>query len=103
MTVVVGARRVGKTYAVLDLVINKLKFADGKFIYLNFEDLGLKGASPDILDAAINLSHQLYGTLAEILILDEIHDLEGWQNAVYSLFELEFRKKYWEKIHAQAD
>ena len=91
MTVVVGARRVGKTYAVLDLVINKLKFADGKFIYLNFEDLGLKGVSPDILDAAINLSHQMYGTLAEILILDEIHDLEGWQNAVYSLFE---RKRF---------
>ncbi len=91
ITIIVGARRVGKTYSVLDLIINKLKLKDEEFIYLNLDDIELKASKAEDLVNAIDVHVQIYGKQPRFLIFDEVQDLDSWENAAYSLFE---KKKY---------
>ncbi|MCL5101481.1 MAG: ATP-binding protein [Candidatus Parvarchaeota archaeon] len=87
VTVIVGARRVGKTYSVLNFLLNKLKLKDSDFLYLNLEDAELDGfTNKDILDA-VNIHHQVYGKLPSFIYMDEPQVVKNWEKAVYSLHE----------------
>ncbi len=84
---IIGPRRAGKTYSMYDLILNKLKLKEDQYLFLNFEDLELKGLHPKILADSVDTHQQLYGKLPEFLFFDEIQSLKNWESAVYSLFE----------------
>ncbi|MCW1294199.1 MAG: ATP-binding protein [Candidatus Parvarchaeota archaeon] len=87
VTVIIGARRSGKTYSVLNFLLNKLKLRDQDFLYLNMEDVELDGfTNKDILDA-VGMHQQLYGKLPKFIYIDEPQVVKGWEKAIYSLHE----------------
>ncbi len=87
ITVIIGARRTGKTYSVLDFLLNKMKLKDSDFLYLNLEDVELDGfTNKDILEA-INSHQQLYKNLPVFIFIDEPQAVKNWEKAIYSLYE----------------
>ncbi len=92
VTVIVGARRTGKTYSVLDFLLNKLRLKDSDFLYLNLEDVDLDGfKNKDIFDA-LNVHQQIYGVMPSFVYVDEPQVVDGWEKAIYSLHEKQLFK-----------
>lgn len=87
ITTLIGARRVGKTYMVLDLMLNKLKLQNDDFLYLNFEDVELNGIKADEILNFINVHQQIYNKLPSFIFMDEPQELNRWEKVVYSLYE----------------
>jgi predicted AAA+ superfamily ATPase len=88
---IIGGRRTGKTYAIYDLILNKLKLEDDEFLFMNLEDIELENITAAELADTVNLHQQLYGKLPDFVIFDEVQSLDGWERPVYSLFE---KKRY---------
>ncbi len=84
---IIGARRVGKTYSIYDLALNKLKLKDSDFVYLNFEDIDLKGSVARDVIKAVEIHQQTYGSLPKFMLFDEIQNVADWESIVYSFFE----------------
>ncbi|MFH1127480.1 MAG: ATP-binding protein [archaeon] len=84
---IIGPRRSGKTHLMYDLILNRLNLKDDSYVYVNFEDLGMKDAHAEDIISMINLHEEIYGVLPEYLFFDEIQTLEGWEKLIYTLFE----------------
>jgi len=81
---IIGPRRAGKTYYLL-LLRNYLKNS----LYLNFEDTRLLNATYKDLREIIRIFIELYGRKPEYLLLDEIQNVNGWENIVRELYDLQ--------------
>lgn len=84
---IIGPRRSGKSYCMYDLVLNKLKLKDEDFLYVNFEDAEMSGASFSEILIAVNSHEEKYGKKPLYLFLDEVQVVEGWHKALNSLYE----------------
>lgn len=83
---IIGPRRAGKTYYLLQ-ISQQL----GNTVYLNFEDMRLRGLKYTEIEDAIRIYSEMYGTIPDTLLLDEIQEIEGWEIAVRTFHDL---KKY---------
>lgn len=84
---IVGPRRAGKTYFLYDL-IRKRGLRDEDYLFVNFEE-NVEVEDP----AGLPLVHQeIYGCLPKYIFFDEVQALDGWQRAVYTLYE---RKRHY--------
>jgi hypothetical protein len=88
ITSIIGARRVGKTYFLFNL-INKIKDRK-KVLYVDFdlpEFLDFDGKN---LKELVNLHLQLFGSL-EYIFFDEIQNIKNWHLGLKEIYE---EKKY---------
>jgi predicted AAA+ superfamily ATPase len=88
ITSIIGARRVGKTYFLFNL-INKIKDRK-KVLYIDFdlpEFLDFDGKN---LKELVNLHLQLFGSL-EYIFFDEIQNIKNWHLGLKEIYE---EKKY---------
>jgi predicted AAA+ superfamily ATPase len=84
---IIGPRRAGKSFFLYDLILNKFKIKDEDFIYLNFEDPEMIGASlKDMLDA-VSVHEEFNGKIPEYIFLDEVQNIDNWEKAVRGLYE----------------
>lgn len=82
----VGVRRGGKTWSAIELTLK----LDRPVLYYNFED-PLFYADPDVLnlDELISVYIEAKGFSPELLILDEIQNVEGWERWVRKIADLQ--------------
>src|SRR5258705_9601889 len=71
---VVGFRRVGKTFTLLDFAA---KFGKEKCVYINFEDERLPKKTA-VLSTLVDLITELKGQEPLVFLLDEIQEIPGW-------------------------
>ena len=88
ITSIIGARRVGKTYFLFNL-INKIKDRK-KVLYVDFDLPEFLDFDGKDLKKLVNLHLQLFGKL-EYIFLDEIQNLKNWQRGLRGIYE---EKKY---------
>jgi predicted AAA+ superfamily ATPase len=88
ITSIYGPRRSGKSFLFYSLL---KKTNAGKVMYLNFDDIQLRELTPEDIMESVSLFHELYNEGPEILMLDEIQNINGWEGAVTTLYE---KKKY---------
>jgi len=88
ITSIIGARRVGKTYFLFNL-INKIKDRK-KVLYVDFDLPEFLDFDGKDLKKLVNLHFQLFGKL-EYIFLDEIQNLKNWQRGLKGIYE---EKKY---------
>lgn len=69
---IMGIRRAGKS------VFSHFLGRDWNFAYINFDDERLRGVTADDLDSILEAFYVLYGD-PELVILDEIQDIQGWE------------------------
>ncbi|WP_236752261.1 ATP-binding protein [Acidianus sp. HS-5] len=80
---ILGVRRSGKSTLSL-LFMKKLKV---KFVYLNFDDESLYGISSKDLRSLEQAVYEVYGSDVNYFVLDEIHNVKGWELFVSRLRE----------------
>ena len=77
----IGVRRSGKTSTAVEIA-NQLKKTHSTF-YFNFEDpVFFAGASVETIDVLITLFEEQTGISPTLVILDEVHNVEGWERWV---------------------
>ena len=88
ITSIIGARRVGKTYFLFNL-INKIKDRR-KVLYVDFDMPEFLDFDGKNLKELVNLHLQLFGSL-EYIFLDEIQNIKNWHLGLKEIYE---EKKY---------
>jgi len=88
ITSIIGARRVGKTYFLFNL-INKIKDRK-KVLYVDFDLPEFLDFDGKDLKKLVNLHLQLFGGL-EYIFFDEIQNIKNWQRGLKEIYE---EKKY---------
>jgi len=81
VTAIVGPRRAGKTYLMLDLLKN-----NPSSLYLDFEQFIFEGITKKEVFEAITLAENVKGRV-KLILLDEIQELDGWEKLVRSLLD----------------
>lgn len=82
----IGVRRSGKTHLAL---ATAEKAVGHRYLYLNFEDpYFLRHSDFSILDEAVALFTEHRGFYPEIVVLDEIQEIRGWEKWVRKHVEL---------------
>lgn len=77
----IGVRRSGKTSTAVQIA-NELDKRNSTF-YFNFEDpVFFSGANVETIDILITLFEELTGTCPTLVILDEVHHVDGWERWV---------------------
>src|SRR3989338_6609136 len=71
---VVGFRRVGKTFSLLDFA---QKYGQEKCVYLNFEDERIPKKT-EILSSLVDLMTELRGNQPFVFLMDEIQEIPQW-------------------------
>lgn len=71
---VVGFRRVGKTFTLLDFA---QKYGKDKCVYINFEDERVPKKT-EVLSQLVDLLTELKGNQPFVLLMDEIQEIPGW-------------------------
>jgi len=88
ITSIIGARRVGKTYFLFNL-INKIKDRK-KVLYIDFDLPEFLDFDGKDLKKIVNLHLQLFGSL-EYIFFDEIQNIKNWHLGLKEIYE---EKKY---------
>jgi predicted AAA+ superfamily ATPase len=88
ITSIIGARRVGKTYFLFNL-INKIKDRK-KVLYIDFDMPEFLDFDGKNLKELVNLHLQLFGSL-EYIFFDEIQNIKNWHLGLKEIYE---EKKY---------
>lgn len=88
ITSIIGARRVGKTYFLFNL-INKIKDRR-KVLYIDFDMPEFLDFDGKNLKELVNLHLQLFGSL-EYIFFDEIQNIKNWHLGLKEIYE---EKKY---------
>jgi len=88
ITSIIGARRVGKTYFLFNL-INKIKDRK-KVLYVDFDLPEFLDFDGKDLKKLVNLHLQLFGSL-EYIFFDEIQNIKNWHLGLKEIYE---EKKY---------
>lgn len=92
--VVTGFRRVGKTYLIFQLIKELLKKKDREeIVYINFEDERIP-LRTKVLTDLIPVIKQIFQKLPEILFLDEIQEIPGWNKWVRRIYDQERVKMF---------
>lgn len=96
---VIGSRRAGKTYLLLETMQRLLEqgVAKESIIYINFEDERLIDLKVSDLDTILQAYRELYpdNSLSEAYIfLDEIQNIEGWEKFVRRIHESITKRVY---------
>lgn len=97
--IVTGFRRSGKSF-LLQMVARKLieakKYAANNILYLNFEDYRLKPLmNLAALDNLIqSFKNQIAGEGKKLIILDEIQQVENWDQLIRTLYEKESEMEF---------
>ncbi|RLF69233.1 MAG: hypothetical protein DRN57_01465 [Thermoplasmata archaeon] len=82
--VIYGPRRAGKSYLFL---YNIRKKKIDEVLYLNFDDIRLDGwKGKDIYDS-VPVFMEIFGRGPEMIMLDEVQNVDGWEKAVLTLYE----------------
>jgi len=84
ITSIVGARRVGKTYLLFNL-INKLKDRQ-EALYVDFDLPAFLDFNGKDLKKIVNLHLQLFGKL-KYIFFDEIQNLKNWERGLKEIYE----------------
>ncbi|MFA5246623.1 MAG: ATP-binding protein [Candidatus Micrarchaeia archaeon] len=84
ITAIIGPRRVGKTFLMLDC-IRRLRIARDEVIFIDFEDNRLAGISPVELDDLFVAWRELTGKEALYVFLDEVQEAPHWEKFVRKL------------------
>jgi predicted AAA+ superfamily ATPase len=89
---VIGARRSGKTYVILDIIKKLIKSGISKkyIIYINFEDERLEYIRSADLDNILQAYQQIYpkNKMSDTyFFLDEIQNVKGWEKFVRRIHE----------------
>lgn len=83
----IGVRRSGKTSTAVQIA-NELNKTDSTF-YFNFEDpVFFSGTEVDSIDILISLFEELTGVAPTLIILDEVHHVEGWERWVRKAIDI---------------
>lgn len=77
---IIGPRRAGKSF----LLYNNIKESSNS-IFINFEDSLISGINKEQLNEIVTSSKELYGSEKFSFFLDELQNVEGWENFVISL------------------
>ncbi len=92
---IVGVRRAGKTYLMFNTIKSLIeKVGKENILYVDFEDVKLKGGRVDLLDELLVAFREIFSPNKEkkiYLFLDEIQNIEGWEKWVRSLHN---RRRY---------
>ena len=88
ITSLYGPRRSGKTY-LFYLLLKKLVKTEA--LYLNFDDIQLRNWTSEDIMESVTLFHEISGREPDMIMLDEIQNIEGWEMAVKTLYE---KKRY---------
>lgn len=84
-TTVIGPRRAGKTSLLLQ---EMAKYDKNEAVYLDFEDIALKGISAtDSLKVITEIFAEVTGRKAKSVFLDEIQNVADWQSLVRTLLD----------------
>jgi len=83
---IIGPRRAGKSYF---LKIIGREFANP--FYVDFENTEVKYVEPNEVFEIVALHSEIFGSEAEILLLDEIQNLKDWSSVVRSLLDRGFK------------
>jgi uncharacterized protein len=81
---IIGPRRTGKTYLFYGLMKD---WPSKRYLYLNFEDIELQGISPGEILALPHLYEEIHGKVPDLILLDEVQVVGGWERAIRQLFE----------------
>ena len=85
----VGIRRCGKSFLAFELAS---KYPTDKVLYYNFEDpLFYTYNKVESLDELLSVAEEYNSLRIELLILDEIHNVDGWERWLRKLID---QKKY---------
>lgn len=77
----IGVRRCGKTSMAVQIA-KELKVTEKTF-YFNFEDpVFFAGADVSVIDTLISIYQEEYGYSPTLVILDEVHHIDGWERWV---------------------
>lgn len=96
---VIGSRRSGKTYLVLETIrkLTQKGVPMEKVLYINFEDERLMDLQTSDLDLILQAYREIYpdNKLSEVYIfLDEVQNITGWQKFVRRIHESVSKKVY---------
>ncbi|MGC9105453.1 MAG: ATP-binding protein [Thermoprotei archaeon] len=80
---ILGVRRCGKS----TLSITLMRDSGVKFAYVNFDDEALYGLKAKDLRVVEQAIYEVYGSDVNYLVLDEVHNVEGWELFVSRLRE----------------
>ena len=92
--VLVGPRRAGKSYYLLEIKENLKKALtkkDKDFILINFEDERLVDLKTSDLDLILESYQELYPNTVPILLLDEIQNVKHWEKFARRLADNDYR------------
>lgn len=79
----IGVRRSGKSSLSVQLATAKSIF------YFNFEDpIFFTGASVDVIDQLLVVYEEEYGHVPELVVLDEVQNVQGWERWVRKAIDL---------------
>lgn len=82
-----GVRRSGKTSTAVQIA-NELHKAESTF-YFNFEDpIFFSGTDVKSIDTLISIFEELTGIVPTLIILDEVHDVLGWERWVRKAIDI---------------
>lgn len=92
--VLVGPRRAGKSYYLLEIRDNlkkSLNIKDKDFIFINFEDERLVDLKTSDLDLILESYQELYPNIKPVLLLDEIQNVKHWEKFARRLADNDYR------------
>ncbi|MDG6224620.1 MAG: ATP-binding protein [Candidatus Thermoplasmatota archaeon] len=86
ITSIYGPRRSGKSFLFYSMLMN-----NNNILYLNFDDIQLDGWTPQDIVRSVTIYQEIYRKEPEMVLLDEVQRVNGWEKAVITLYE---RKRY---------
>jgi predicted AAA+ superfamily ATPase len=82
---IIGPRRAGKTSLMWQIISN---YDRTKTIYLDFEDIALRGLSAaEVLRIITEIFTEISGSEANAIFLDEVQNLTDWQSLIRTLLD----------------
>lgn len=90
-TAIIGPRRAGKSYLlyqIRDYLIKTKSYNLTDFLYVNFENLGLKGFTYKNFDEILKTYNSIYPEKKPIIMFDEIQNIDLWYKYVRNLADL---------------
>ena len=89
--VITGVRRSGKTWFLFQMIRTHFRDDSKKVLYINFEDDRFLDFKVSDFDKLLEAYYELYPSEKPVLFLDEIQNIDGWQNFCRRVADQKFR------------
>ena len=89
--VITGVRRSGKTWFLFQIIKTYYQDNIEKVLYINFEDDRFLGFTAGEFDMLLEAYYELYPSVKPVLFLDEIQNIDGWQNFCRRVADQKYR------------